>query len=344
MKLFKNRMFVLSLQNRPKELEYLKDGRDKQSDSRISKNKHLGLLTKQALNENNVTMDQTSVSSSRWTKRASSESSLLRIKRRENNTLTTPGNYFPSVENAVKHFRRKMDGPRVVSVSIPLNKRQSFSDGCDEHRLKYHHRSSDELEKMSQNSERLRTVIDEEIDLDYIDIVYEANKPSKQRYISLSCAPPLMPKYFSRQIKLQQRIDSRETSAKEGHERTQDTNNNVPDHTSSNDEFINTATDAETTDGKYYRPINNKISVHIEYRTDNSVKQHDNSNIPDKHASPKVSTRTRGNIDPFKSPHRYSYYCKSNGFIGGVNRANTRDMRKVFRYSKHINQNYRAKN
>jgi hypothetical protein len=53
------------------------------------------------------------------------------MKRRENNTLTTRGNYFPSVENAVKHFRRKMDGLRVVSVSIPLNKRQSFADGFD---------------------------------------------------------------------------------------------------------------------------------------------------------------------------------------------------------------------
>lgn len=334
----------MSLQNRPKELGYLKDGREKQSDSRISKNKYLGLLTKQALNENNVTMDHTSVSTSRWTKRASSESSLLRMKRRENNTLTTRENYFPSVENAVKHFRRKMDGPRVVSVSIPLNKRQSFADGFDEHRLKYHHRSVDELEKMSHNSERLRTVIDEEIDLDYIDIVYEANKQSTQRRISLSCAPPLMSKYFSRQIKLQQRIDSPESSAKGGSERTQDTNSYVPNQTSSNDEFINTAEDTESTDSKYYRPINNKISVHIEYRTDNSVKQHDNSNMPDKHASPKVSTRIRGNIDPLQSPHRYSYYCKSAGFIGGVNRANTRDMRKVFRYSKHINQNFRAKN
>jgi len=51
-KLNKNRIFIISLQNRPKELGYLKDGRDKQPDSRISKNKHLGLLTKQALNEN----------------------------------------------------------------------------------------------------------------------------------------------------------------------------------------------------------------------------------------------------------------------------------------------------
>jgi hypothetical protein len=39
----------MSLQNRPKELGYLKDGREKQSDSRISKNKYLGLLTKQAI-------------------------------------------------------------------------------------------------------------------------------------------------------------------------------------------------------------------------------------------------------------------------------------------------------
>ncbi|CAC5416236.1 unnamed protein product [Mytilus coruscus] len=275
-------------------------------------------------------------------KRASSESSLHRVNHRENSNLSAPLNYFPSVDNAVRHFKGKTDAPKVVAISVPLNKRQSFLDNSDEHRLKYHHRSVDELEKISKNTERLRTVFDEEIDLDYIDIVYETNKPSKQHYLSLSCAPPSMPKSISRRIKLQQRTDSRDGSAKSKNwDKCFDETHELPVVLNCTDELLNRTTNSQPTTSKVgWRKVTNSNEVHIEVQSDKSIS---NAYNHGRHFSAK-STYTDVNPDPFSTAHRLSYFRKTHGFAGGFNRANTKDVQKMLRYSKYINPNFKHKN
>lgn len=262
----------------------------------------------------------------RSTKRASSESSLIRLRRRDKLPLTKAYD-FPSVENAVKHFKRKLDGEGLVAVSVPLNHRSSFLDIGDEHRLKYHHRSVDEIEKMSYNSERLRTVLDEEIDLDYIDIVYEANKPTKQRYMSLSCAPPIKPNYFPRTIKLQQRSDSRESRGR-GRDDNEAMLNSFQGECSNETKMKSEHVSRRGLDAlglyKNNTPLSSSMTKLIETRgSDRSFRS---EHIPD---------------HPNKA-HRLSYLRKTNGIIGAVNRANTREMQRVLRYSKYVNEAFRV--
>lgn len=328
------------LQNRSKDLTRVNDistrARKQLYKSTEDIHDSFGSILKTIVYDN---MDQSFV---RPSKRASSESSLHRVNHRENSTLSAPLNYFPSVDNAVRQFKGKTDAPKVVAISVPLNKRQSFLDNSDEHRLKYHHRSVDELEKISKNTERLRTVFDEEVDLDYIDIVYETNKPSKQHHLSLSCAPPLMPKYISRRIKLQQRTDSRDGSAKSRNDdKCFDESHEFPVVLNCTDEILNRTSNSHPTSSKVgWRKVANSNEVGIEVQSDKS-----NSNAYNygRHFSAK-SSHTDVNPDPFSTAHRLSYFRKTHGFAGGFNRANTKDVQKMLRYSKYINPNFKHKN
>lgn len=295
-------------------------------------------------------MEQPSV---RSTKRASSESSLIRLRRRDK-LCFTKSHDFPTVENAVSHFKRKLDGDGLVAVSVPLNRRSSFLDNSDEHRLKYHHRSVDEIEKMSHNSERLRTVLDEEIDLDYIDIVYEANKPTKQRYMSLSCVPPQMPKFATRTIKLRQPADSRESSAKERNEESDEINmlkHLQSDRLSTSQEsskFIENVTKRHINSTGYLTnniPWGSNNSISLETRKSDRTFKSDPTTDHSKTETRRSDRSFRTDHIPEhpNTAHRLSYFRKTNGLIGAVNRANTREMQRVLRYSKYVNQAFRVK-
>lgn len=123
----------------------------------------------------------------------------MRARHRDNLFQDETTILLPSIQNAVDHFRKNMKRQKSNLLRLP-----SLIKGNDDinygGRIKYQHRSTEEMVRNSENWDKLKFIMHEENVANSIDLVFEANKPTGSVLDMLDCSPPLVSKSETDQI------------------------------------------------------------------------------------------------------------------------------------------------
>lgn len=135
------------------------------------------------------------------------KSNKMRARHRDNLFLDETTVLLPSIQNAVDHFRKTMKRQKSNLIRLPslIKGNEDFNSTG---RIKYQHRSNEELTRNSENWDRLRYILHEENVSNSIDLVFEANKPTGSPLHFLECSPPLVSKAESDGINEYKNFDS----------------------------------------------------------------------------------------------------------------------------------------